>query len=369
MKNKIKRYLINICLMILFIMLFTIPGSAANLGKVSKVTVKSVSSKEIAVSWSKVSGAEGYEISISEHEKEGYVKLGIMYADKYSATEASITGLTYGVNYYVKIRAFSGNKFGAFSDPVSGKTAVQPVDDFGFGMKNGAVTLYWPMNMDASGYEIYRSSSKDGTYKLVKKITSGKTNSFKDTTTKKGKTYYYKIRAYKKLSGDKIGYSKYTAKKKIAVPKTDKSVFVAANKLQRYNSLKSGCTNTEFNKAYEAAKKIVKPLFGMSRKNQLYYIASAIRERFDSGKVKYSTSKKHYSDPYGYFITGYGSCAGCTRATGLCLNMLGIKYEHVNENKWTHQWCRVKVGSEYWICDAYGLYVGPEPAPRKHPTL
>lgn len=41
--------------------------------------------------------------------------------------------------------------------------------------------------------------------------------------------------------------------------------------------------------------------------------------------------------------------------------------EHVNENKYAHQWCRVKVGKKYWICDAYGLYCGSEPGKRKHP--
>ena len=64
------------------------------------------------------------------------------------------------------------------------------------------------------------------------------------------------------------------------------------------------------------------------------------------------------------------SCAGCTRTTGLCLNMLGIPYEHVNENQWSHQWCRVPMpDGSYWICDAYGLYCGPEPAPYQHPYL
>ena len=75
----------------------------------------------------------------------------------------------------------------------------------------------------------------------------------------------------------------------------------------------------------------------------------------------------HYNDPYGYFVLGSASCAGCTRATGLCLNVLGISYEHVNENQYSHQWCRVPVGDTYWICDAYGLYCGPEPAPCQHP--
>lgn len=88
----------------------------------------------------------------------------------------------------------------------------------------------------------------------------------------------------------------------------------------------------------------------------------------DSGMV-YSMSSPHYNDPYGYFILHTASCAGCTRATGLCLNILGIPYEHVNENQYSHQWCRVNVNGTYWICDAYGLYCGPEPAPYTHPYL
>ena len=49
--------------------------------------------------------------------------------------------------------------------------------------------------------------------------------------------------------------------------------------------------------------------------------------------------------------------------------MLGIPYEHVNENQYSHQWCRVNLNGTYWICDAYGLYCGPEPAPYRHPYL
>lgn len=62
----------------------------------------------------------------------------------------------------------------------------------------------------------------------------------------------------------------------------------------------------------------------------------------------------HYNDPYGYFVLGSASCVGCTRATGLCLNMLGIPYEHVNEDKYSHQRCRLNVDGDYWIYDAYG---------------
>ena len=143
---------------------------------------------------------------------------------------------------------------------------------------------------------------------------------------------------------------------------------VAVNKLQNLTSLKKKCTDAEFQAAYNAAVELVTPLADLPREDQLYGIAVALRQMVDSGKVSYTTSTAHYNDPYGYFVAGVSSCAGCTRATGLCLNVLGISYEHVNENQWSHQWCRVKMDDgSYWICDAYGLYCGPEPAPYQHP--
>ena len=157
----------------------------------------------------------------------------------------------------------------------------------------------------------------------------------------------------------------------LAVPEESRADggLVGINDLQNYTSLKKNCSNEEFQAAYNAAQKIVKPLVGKSRKKQVTVIVKKIRARVDSGKVAYSMDAPHYNDPYGYFVTGVGSCAGSVRATGLCLNMLGIPYEHVHENEYSHQWVRVKVGKEYWIADAYGLTLGPEPAPYEHPYL
>lgn len=143
---------------------------------------------------------------------------------------------------------------------------------------------------------------------------------------------------------------------------------VPMDQLANLSSLRKKATDDELAQAYEVAREIVTPLAELSLEEQLYGVATALREMFESG-MDYSMSSPHYNDPYGYFVLGAASCAGCTRATGLCLNMLGIPYEHVNENQYSHQWCRVNVNGTYWICDAYGLYCGPEPAPYTHPYL
>lgn len=143
---------------------------------------------------------------------------------------------------------------------------------------------------------------------------------------------------------------------------------VPMGSLANLSSLRKKTTDAELKQAYDVALETVTPYANLGREDQLMGIAVAIRNRFDQG-MSYSTDIPHYNDPYGYFVLGVASCAGCTRATGLCLNILGIPYEHVNENQWGHQWCRVNINGTYWICDAFGLYCGPEPAPYQHPYL
>ncbi len=150
--------------------------------------------------------------------------------------------------------------------------------------------------------------------------------------------------------------------------RVNKVPIVAMKKLSRYRYFRKYMSESEMTKAYKAALKVVKPLQGLRIEEQVIGIAVELRRMFDEG-MEYSMKKKHYNDPYGYLVLKWASCAGCARTTGLCLNMLGFEYEHVNENKYSHQWARVKVGKKYWICDAYGLYVGEEPGVRKHPYL
>lgn len=143
---------------------------------------------------------------------------------------------------------------------------------------------------------------------------------------------------------------------------------VPMKSLANLSSLRKKTSDAELQQAYDVALGLVTPYADSGREDQLMGIAVAVRQRFDQG-MSYSTDIPHYNDPYGYFVVGVASCAGCTRATGLCLNILGIPYEHVNENQWGHQWCRVNINGTYWICDPFGLYCGPELAPYQHPYL
>lgn len=61
------------------------------------------------------------------------------------------------------------------------------------------ITLSWSKDTSVSGYQIYRSTSPNGTYKKVKTISKNTTTSYKNTKLNAGQGYYYKIRSYKKV--------------------------------------------------------------------------------------------------------------------------------------------------------------------------
>lgn len=75
-----------------------------------------------------------------------------------------------------------------------------------------SVELKWS-DAKAAGYYIYRATSKNGTYKKVDTVT---TTSYTDKGLTKGKTYYYKIKAYTNAAGGVIT-SDYSAVKSVQV--------------------------------------------------------------------------------------------------------------------------------------------------------
>lgn len=99
--------------------------------------------------------------------------------------------------------------------PTPATTTTKPSAVTGFKqLRNTAtsITLSWKKNTSATGYEIYRSTARNGKYSKVKTITKNTTTSWKNTARAKNRIYYYKIRAYKTVNGKKT-YSGFSAVK------------------------------------------------------------------------------------------------------------------------------------------------------------
>lgn len=143
---------------------------------------------------------------------------------------------------------------------------------------------------------------------------------------------------------------------------------IPIDRLANAEILHYNLTDEQYSIAYQAALEFSRVAAHLPRREQLKFIAVGLRDYYNK-YVTYSTSAPHWIDAYGFFQLKTASCQGAACATGMILNQLGIEYEHVNHNKWTHQWCRVKIDNEYWICDPYGAYFGKEPAPYVHPII
>lgn len=72
------------------------------------------------------------------------------------------------------------------------------------------IKVSWNKLEGVDGYKVYRATKKSGKYSLVKTTTSANTTSYINTGRTTGKTYYYKVRGYKKI-GKTTYYTKYSA--------------------------------------------------------------------------------------------------------------------------------------------------------------
>ncbi|MGN1014326.1 MAG: GH25 family lysozyme [Butyricicoccus sp.] len=110
------------------------------------------------------------------------------------------------------IKAKSGSKSDSCTVTVRPRlTKIQKAERVGTNAR-----LSWNKRVEADHYRIYRSTSKNGTFKYVGKTTS---TSFTDTTTKKGTTYYYRVRAVG-VQGSTLIYSKNATPVRLRIPKS-----------------------------------------------------------------------------------------------------------------------------------------------------
>ncbi|MDO5294863.1 MAG: InlB B-repeat-containing protein [bacterium] len=177
------------------------------LATVSSLKVISpVSYNSMKITWGTVSGATGYEVYEASTSNGTYKLVATTKSTSYTKK-----GIQTGTKRYYKVRAYRMNgtkkQYGSYSKVVSG-TVKLPIPTKLKVVKSNATTtkLTWNKVSGASGYEIYRSTSKKGTYK---KVATVNTSFYKNSRLKKKQTYYYKVRAYRIVNGKKI-YSGYT---------------------------------------------------------------------------------------------------------------------------------------------------------------
>ena len=141
--------------------------------------------------WKAVSGAAKYEVYRARSKDGDYIKYSTTTGTSYTNTSYIENGNT----YYYKVRALDANgTAGAWSSVVSVtyKQTLPAPSVTGGKDSQGRPTLKWNAVTGAAKYEVYRSTSRSGTYtKYSTQTSTSYTNSSYLTS---GTTYYYKVR-------------------------------------------------------------------------------------------------------------------------------------------------------------------------------
>lgn len=174
---------------------------------------KSYSTSGITLTWSKVDGAEGYEVYRETSKNGKYTKVASVTKTSYKDSK-----LKAGKTYYYKVCAYKtvdrSRLCGDYSAIIAaGTQTTKPSLKVTAGKKK--TTLTWKKVTGADGYEVCMSIGKKGKYKKIK-TTNAKTVKYTKSKLTKGKKYFFKIRTYRTVGGKKI-YSSWSAVKSVKV--------------------------------------------------------------------------------------------------------------------------------------------------------
>ena len=116
-----------------------------------------------------------------------------------------------GTTYYYKIRAYktvgTTKTYSGYSAIAGAKPILSAPANFKeTRVSSNSIKLTWSGVSGVSCYEVYRATSSTGSYSLLKITTS---LNYTNTWLTKGKTYYYKVRAYRVVGTTKV-YSNWT---------------------------------------------------------------------------------------------------------------------------------------------------------------
>ncbi len=159
------------------------------------------------IAWDDVPKASGYYIYRRSSEDKAYERIGQVEGRENTEYKDKSVAFSNGKNYYYTVRAYitKGEQNYSSASDSNGlyyfklmapylKKAVKK-------SKYNKVT--WEENEKASGYIVYRKTSKAGSWKKVAVIDDNSKTAYKDTDVKKGKTYYYTVRSYRVKNGQK----------------------------------------------------------------------------------------------------------------------------------------------------------------------
>lgn len=242
-------------------------------------------SGKVVLFWGKYNGASKYYVYAKKTKAKKYTRVKKTTATTYTHTKGKAT---WGYKYYVKAVKKNGKT-------LKKTYAVHCVCDLAMPVyksisndpATGTIKLTWNEVFNANCYRLYRATSKDGTYKLVRTTKTLKVNQKKPITAWStvgevpGTTYYYKIQAtHTKYSGGNSALSKYMyqtcdlPRPVVTATQNEKSVVVTWKSISgasEYDVYKATNKNSNYSKLITTSKTSVENVSNLASGNTYYY--------------------------------------------------------------------------------------------------
>ena len=136
------------------------------------ISTERKSCTSIRYTWGAVDGAESYTYSVTDTEGKKVVK-----SRTTSETAATVTGLTTGEKYTFTLAANATDRSGQSASktitclpPAPSKPRVSAGDE--------GVAVSWTTRADVDGYQVFRSTAKNGTFDLIATVTDPAQNTY-----------------------------------------------------------------------------------------------------------------------------------------------------------------------------------------------
>lgn len=170
-----------------------------------KITVSAADNTSLKISWSKISGATGYQVYRAPSKNGKYTRIADIKSASY--TDKSLKS---GTTYYYKVRAYKTvskkNVYGASSAAAGRRCGLKIPASFTVTSSYSGNTISWGKVSGAQRYQVFRKLAGESGFKLIARVEETK---YADTTAPVGKPAQYRIRAYEKADGVNI-YGAYT---------------------------------------------------------------------------------------------------------------------------------------------------------------
>ncbi len=165
--------------------------SGTSVSSLSKPKLVSASNSKsgVVLKWKKVSGAKGYYVY---RKKDGGSFKKIQTIKSGNTVKYTDKTMPAGKKYVYTVRAYNGSKISGYEKGLTIRRLSNPSLVSASSTRTG-IKVKWKKVKSAATYEIFRKT-KGGKYKKIAAVKWSKLT-YTDKTAKRGKTYYYTVRA------------------------------------------------------------------------------------------------------------------------------------------------------------------------------